>query len=177
MDIGARIKQLRVKMGLTLEELAGRTELSKGYLSQLENELANPSVSTLEDIVEALGTDMSTFFKEEKEVAEVFTKEDFFIDQKEDSTVTYIVPNAQKNQMEPIILTLQSGGTSEVIKPHEGEEFGYILKGTVKLVFQTKTLTLKKGETFYVLGNNQHYIKNDSSTEAELLWICTPPIF
>ena len=55
MDIGARIRQLRNKNNLTLEELASRCELTKGFLSQLERNLTSPSISTLEDIVEALG--------------------------------------------------------------------------------------------------------------------------
>ena len=51
-DIGRRIRQLRVKNGLTLEELASRTELTKGFLSQLERNLTSPSIQTLEDINE-----------------------------------------------------------------------------------------------------------------------------
>ena len=53
MDIGKRIRQLRIKNDLTLEELASRCELTKGYLSQLERNLASPSIQTLEDITEA----------------------------------------------------------------------------------------------------------------------------
>ena len=59
IDIGHRINQLRVKNNLTLEELASRTELTKGFLSQLERNLTSPSLQTLEDIAEALGTDMT----------------------------------------------------------------------------------------------------------------------
>ena len=73
MDIGKRIRQLRIKNDLTLEELASRTELTKGFLSQLERNLASPSIQTLEDITEALGTTMSTFFAEEDDSKVVFT--------------------------------------------------------------------------------------------------------
>ena len=55
MEIGKKIKALRTKNGLTLEELASRSELTKGFLSQLERDLTSPSISTLEDILEALG--------------------------------------------------------------------------------------------------------------------------
>ena len=65
MKIGKKIKELRTLHNLTQEELANRLELSKGYISQLENDLTEPSVSTLEDIVLALGTTLSDFFKEE----------------------------------------------------------------------------------------------------------------
>ena len=67
MDIGARIRQLRIKNDLTLEELASRTELTKGFLSQLERNLTSPSIQTLEDIAEALGVTMAGFFSEEKD--------------------------------------------------------------------------------------------------------------
>ena len=56
MDIGQKIRQLRTQNNLTLEELASRSELTKGFLSQVERNLTSPSVSTLEDILEALGT-------------------------------------------------------------------------------------------------------------------------
>ena len=58
MDIGQKIRQLRTQNNLTLEELASRSELTKGFLSQVERNLTSPSVSTLEDILEALGTDL-----------------------------------------------------------------------------------------------------------------------
>ena len=53
MDIGSKVKRLRQANGLTLEELANRSELTKGFLSQLERDLTSPSVATLEDILEA----------------------------------------------------------------------------------------------------------------------------
>ena len=73
MDIGYRIKQLRTKNNLTLEELASRCELTKGFLSQLERNLTSPSIATLQDIVEALGTTLAKFFQEETEEKLVFT--------------------------------------------------------------------------------------------------------
>ena len=62
MKIGAKVKELRVQKGLTQEELADRTELSKGFISQLERDLTSPSIATLMDILQALGTDLKDFF-------------------------------------------------------------------------------------------------------------------
>ena len=62
IDIGDKIKRTRLKLGLTQEELAARTELSKGFISQLERNLTSPSIATLIDILEALGTDIADFF-------------------------------------------------------------------------------------------------------------------
>ena len=62
MEIGNKIKQLRLQCDLTQEELANRCELTKGYISQLENELTSPSIATLMDILSALGTNLKDFF-------------------------------------------------------------------------------------------------------------------
>ena len=179
MDIGHRIKQLRTKNNITLEELASRCELTKGFLSQLERNLTSPSIQTLEDIAEALGMTMAKFFQEEKVEKIVFSIDDYFVDEREGSTINWIVPNAQKNEMEPILLELAPNGHSQTILPHEGEEFGFILSGRIKLFMgeSKKGIMIKKGETFYIKGSNVHYLKNDSTQSAKVLWICTPPIF
>ena len=72
MEIGNKIKQLRLQCDLTQEELANRCELTKGYISQLENELTSPSIATLMDILSALGTNLKDFFSEEPEEKIVF---------------------------------------------------------------------------------------------------------
>ena len=64
MEIGSKLKELRVLKGLTQEELADRAELSKGFISQLERELTSPSIATLMDILQCLGTTIGDFFNE-----------------------------------------------------------------------------------------------------------------
>ena len=177
MDIGAKIKALRIQNDLTLEELASRSELTKGFLSQVERNLTSPSVSTLEDILEALGTDLASFFKESKQTKVVFSKQDHFIDEHEEYCIHWIVPNAQKNEMEPILLELHADKTSMVFDPHEGEEFGYVLEGRILLVNGEKEYPVKKGETFYIHGKYRHYLRNVGKHDAKVLWITTPPLF
>lgn len=177
MEIGKRIKQLRTRNNLTLEELASRCELTKGFLSQLERDLTSPSIATLQDIVEALGLSMMEFFKDEKNEKIVFNKDDFFTDEKEGSTIHWIVPNAQKNEMEPILIELKPQQSSHTISPHEGEEFGYVLSGKIVLYNGDKKYVVRKGNTFYIKGNYNHYLRNEGTQTASVLWICTPPIF
>ena len=179
IDVGHRIRQLSIKNDLTLEELASRTELTKGFLSQLERNLTSPSLQTLEDICEALGVTMSRFFADEKEEQVVFTEEDVFVDERKDQVLHWIVPNAQKNRMEPLLLDLEPGAESMHIDPHDGEEMGYVLNGRITLCFsnRSKGLTVRKGETFYINGNEAHYLANRSSHRASVLWISTPPVF
>ena len=74
--IGERIRELRNQNGLTQEELADRTELTKGFISQLERGLSSASVATLSDIVTCLGTNLSEFFREEQAPQIVYKEED-----------------------------------------------------------------------------------------------------
>ena len=134
MDIGAKIKRLRLSNQLTLEELANRSELTKGFLSQLERDLTSPSIATLENILEALGTNLKDFFSEDEDEQIVFSKDDFFENTQDDYKISYIIPNAQKNEMEPILIELKEDKKSMEIDPHDGEEFGYVIQGKVTLV-------------------------------------------
>jgi len=177
MDIGGKIRQLRTQKGLTLEELASRSELTKGFLSQLERNLTSPSIDSLNDILEALGTNLAEFFQEDKDEQFLFRANDFFVDERDSCTVHWIVPNTQKNQMEPILLTLPEGGESFEVAPHSGEEFGYVVEGTVVLECDGKKSVLRRGETFYLHGRTFHTLKNERKTTARVLWVSTPPLF
>jgi len=179
VDIGAKIKSIRLQRGLTQEELASRCELTKGYISQLENDLASPSIATLIDILNVLGVSLQTFFAEQKEEKIVFGKNDYFESKNGDGINIWLVPNSQKNEMEPIILILPENGESEERTPFEGEEFGYVLEGRIaidcaegKFVYKAK-----KGESFYIDGKYGHVIKNIGKTEAKLIWVTTPSNF
>lgn len=177
MDIGNKLKELRIANDLTLQELASRSELTKGFLSQVERNLTSPSISTLEDILEALGTDLSTFFQEKEEEKIIFHTQDFFVDENDHYKIEWIIPNAQKNEMEPILLTLKPGQKSKMMESHTGEEFGYVLKGSVVMIKGNKKYKLKADETFYLSGKNAHYLENVGKTVAKILWITTPPMF
>ena len=177
MDIGKKIKELRVAKGLTQEELADRSELSKGFISQLERNLTSPSITTLMDILQCLGTSIGEFFNEAPDEQIVFGKQDYFV--KEDTEykneIKWIIPNAQKNTIEPIYLTLQAGGSTCPDTPHEGEEFGYVLQGAVSIHLGNKTYKAKKGESFYYTADKTHFLS--SKNGATLIWVSSPPSF
>ncbi|MCM1039705.1 MAG: XRE family transcriptional regulator [Roseburia sp.] len=179
MDIGNKIKELRNKKGLTQEELADRCELSKGFISQLENNLTSPSIATLIDILQCLGTDLKNFFTDTADEQIVFGADDYFekLDNELHNKIEWIIPNAQKNMMEPIRVTLEAGGSTYPDLPHEGEEFGYVLSGTIHIILGERTITARKGESFYFRPDSGHYIKAGEKTGATFLWISTPPNF
>ena len=180
MNIGQKLKHLRIKQGLTQEELADRAELSKGFISQLERDITSPSIASLEDILQCLGTSISEFFQEEKEEEQiVFSEEDYFVkeDLQDRNQIRWIIPNAQKNEMEPILVTIEPGGSTYPDNPHEGEEFGYVIEGTVTIVIDNEKHQAKKGESFYVACDKPHYLENTTNRQAKAIWISSPPSF
>lgn len=178
MKIGYKIKTLRLAKNLTQEELADRAELSKGFISQLERDLTSPSIATLTDILQCLGTNLKDFFNDEEEEQIVFHKEDYFekTDKELGNTIEWIIPNAQKNEMEPIRLTLAPNGSTYPDLPHEGEEFGYVLSGNIQIHIGTRVHKAKKGETFYFTPSGKHYIQAGKNG-ATLIWVSSPPSF
>lgn len=179
MEIGDKIRRLRVEKQLTQEELANRCELSKGFISQVENDLTSPSIATLMDILEILGTNLTEFFSDAKEERVTFKDEDMFETENEDLKykLMWLVPNAQKNEMEPIMITLEPNGKYIEEEPHEGEEFGFVLSGTIYLHLGDKRYKVKKGESFYYQPRENHYISNAGKNSAKVIWISTPPSF
>ncbi len=177
MDIGGNIKKLRLQRGLTQEELAERCELTKGYISQLENDLASPSIATLVDILSILGVTPASFFSEEKEEKVVYTPQDYFISEAEGVEKVWIIPNSQDHEMEPVILILNEGATGGVRVPFEGEEIGYVLEGRVRIETDKGVYKARRGESFYINGKRQHEIVNIHKGRSKILWITTPSNF
>ena len=177
IDIGGKIKGLRLKLGLTQEELAARTELSKGFISQVERNLTSPSIATLMDILQCLGLTIGEFFNEEPEEQIVFGHQDYFekVDNELNNTIKWIIPNAQKHIMEPILLTLQAAGSTYPDNPHEGEEFGYVLSGSISIHLGNRIYRAKKGESFYFIPDKKHFLTTKSG--AVVLWVSSPPSF
>ena len=107
----------------------------------------------------------------------MFSRNDFFINEQDDYRISYIIPNAQKNEMEPILIELKKDKKSMELDPHDGEEFGYVIQGKITLVNGDDVFELKKGETFYLKGGLPHHIENHHDTVAKVVWVSTPPIF
>lgn len=168
---------MRNRVGLTQEELADRCELTKGYISQLENNLNSPSIATLTDILSALGSDLSTFFREETEEKVVFSKEEFIEKNSDGVLFNWLIPNAQKNMMEPVLVELSEGASTAKDVPHDGEEFGFVLEGKITVELGANLYVCKKGEAFYYSADKPHAVYNKGKGKARFLWISTPPNF
>lgn len=180
MNIGEKLRRLRIQKNLTQEEMADRCELSKGFISQVERDLASPSIATLTDMLECLGSNLQEFFSEKVAEKTVYAQGDMFVKEDEEllrGSITWLVPSAQKNEMEPILVELGEGGQTQEMPPHEGEEFGYVLAGTVVLKVGGKSHKVRTGESFCLHPNAPHTIYNGGKRPAKFLWVSTPPNF
>lgn len=181
MKIGEKLRRLRLRRGLTQEEMADRCELTKGFISQVERDLASPSIATLTDMLECLGSDLKTFFSDvDEDQKVVFSPQDMFEKIDEEllrGSILWLVPSAQKNEMEPILISIGPGGASQEFPPHEGEEFGYVLSGGILLHNGDKKLRVKAGDSFCLHPTAPHHVENPGKRPAKVLWISTPPSF
>lgn len=180
MEIGNKIRRIRLQRGLTQEELADRCELSKGFISLLERDLTSPSLDTLADLLESLGTDLTSFFAKSDDEKIVFGEDDIFVKEDDEQIrgrIRWLVPSAQKNRMEPILVEMAPGGETAEDDPHEGEEFGYVLAGTVKIIVGDRVEKARKDESFYYLPTAPHKLVNAGKTVCKVIWVSSPPSF
>ncbi|NLY09741.1 MAG: helix-turn-helix domain-containing protein [Tissierellia bacterium] len=179
MEIGNKIKNLRLTQGLTQEELANRSELTKGFISMVERDLTSPSITTLSDLLEALGSNLKDFFSEDGDNRLVFSEDDQYVSTNEELgyDMTWVVPNAQKNAMEPVLIDLFSGGKTMELPPEEGEFFGYVLNGTVIFHLGDEQWKVNSGDSFYYRAKDKHFLENISKKNSRVIWVCNPPLF
>ena len=177
MNLGLKIKEKRTLLMLTQEELANRCELTKGYISQLENNKVSPSIETLEIILDVLGTNFSDFFHEDTEQRIIFTEEEQYTKEFEGYEQTWLVPTSQEHALEPILVEIAPHRNTIHDYPHPGEEFGYVIEGEIMVHYGNMKKLCKKGESFYITTNSTHYLENPSDIPARLVWVSTPPNF
>ena len=179
MEIGSQLKRLRMINSLTQEELASRADLTKGYISQVENDTTCPSIATLKDILDVFGVSMQEFFSVPTETKVVFGSDDRVQSTADDDDVTVelLVPGAQNRQLDPVLVTLEPGAEMELQDVHEGEEFGYLMHGRIEVCLDDKTHTVKKDECFLFAADRRHTVRNVGKGKAKILWVVTPPTF
>ena len=125
-------------------------------------------------------SNLKEFFSESGDEKPVFSQDDMFVKSDEEQlrgSITWLVPSAQKNAMEPILVELGAEGRTDEILPHEGEEFGYVLSGTVTLLIGSKRYKVRTGESFCLHPSASHRVLNQGKRPAKFLWVSTPPNF
>ena len=176
LNIGQKIRAFRLASDLTQEELANRAGLTKGFISQLENDQTSIQIDSLADIIEALGMTLSDFFSDNDDINAVYSPDErVSIENMGVSKFELLVPGSTNNLMDPIIIELEPGERLEKQDPHPGEQFGYILKGTATLKIDKKSFKVPSGHCFYFESDRTHQIANDSKSAVSVLWIVSPP--
>jgi transcriptional regulator with XRE-family HTH domain len=179
LNIGEKLKRLRMINSLTQEELGNRADLTKGYISQLENDAACPSIATLKDILDVFGVSMQEFFTDPVDTEVVFGAKARVQPTNDGDAVKVelLVPGAQNREMDPALVTLEPGAEMEEQDFHEGEEFGYVLLGRIQVCLDDKVYTVKKDECFFFTSDRRHRVRNIGKGPARILWVVTPPTF
>ena len=179
LKIGEKIKRLRKANDLTQEELAERAYLTKGFISQLERDLTSPSIVTLKGILDVLGEELADFFRDIKHERVLFDKNARVLSStsNERMEVELLVPSAHSRLMDPVLVRLEPGSSTETHLGHEGEEFGFLLRGRITLWVDKVPYRIKKGDCFYFSSDREHRVQNTGKLAAELLWVVSPPIF
>jgi transcriptional regulator with XRE-family HTH domain len=172
MEIGPKLRRLRKLRGLTIEELAEKAELTKGFISQLERDMTVPSVVNLKQVVEVLGMDLATFFSDlEERERNVYTQKERIEEIKEkDYKIETLIPRLKYLEMEPMLLTLAPLAIYNV-SYEEDEGFGFVVKGRVEITVEKEIRTLNRGGCFYVFFDNQFIVKNLTKRSAEILLV------
>lgn len=180
--LGGRIRGLRKRQGLTLAELARLSQLSVGYISQLERDLSRPSVDTLLRIGRCLGVNIQWFFSTKSEVSEADagyvvrkgTRQNIHYD---DGIYDQLLTPSPSGQIEMVHSRFPPGAYNRTSYTHEGEEVGYVLTGTFELWVGEKHFLLGEGDSFRFASSEPHRYGNPGEADAVVLWVITPPTY
>lgn len=175
MDIGQKIRDLRIQKNLTQEELGERTDLTKGYISQLEHNQSSPSMETFFDLLNVLGQTPAEFFTEDQTQKLVYPVADQveYEDEERGYLLRWLVPESNENEMEPVRIEFNEGGEFKTFEPSPAETFIYVMKGRVTLQLGHHTYSAKRGETIYFHASQQHRIVNAAKGPSTILLVAT----
>ena len=176
IEIGQKIKNLRLQKNLTQEELGERTDLTKGYISQLERDLSSPSLETFFSILEVLGVSPKQFFDEKNQKQQVIYPEEdqtIYIEEDKGYEINWLISDSNEKDMEPILLTLEKSGEYKEFEPSQSETFGYVLAGKICVTIGEETYIAKKGESIYYQALSQHRLSNVFDGESKILIVAT----
>lgn len=183
MDIGQRLKQIRIDRGLSQRELATRAGLTNGTISLIETDKTSPSVASLKSLLDAIPISMAEFFGslEDQDTPKIFYRAHEF---------TQVAPegpgqvslrqlgNAQEHTLQVLHETYPAGAdTGPEFLAHEGEEAGIITIGQIELTVGEAVELLSAGDGYLFDSRLPHRFRNISKEPCEIVSALTPPVF
>ncbi|KQB98603.1 helix-turn-helix domain-containing protein [Pedobacter sp. Hv1] len=176
LQISQKIKETRKSLGMTIQELADRSGVTKGLISQIENSRVVPSLLVLLQIIKALGVEINIFFGDINFYRDnpvlVIRNEELTSFEKEDADGYHyqriFSRNVKASTIDFVLLTLEPGAQREKVVT-EAFEFKHIIEGEVVYRFDSEDITLKKGDSMFFDGRLAHTPINLGSTKALML--------
>jgi transcriptional regulator with XRE-family HTH domain len=179
VQLGKKIRDLRLRRGMTVQQLAAASDLSKGFISQVENEHTSPSLATLQDLARALETSVAYLVLEEDQVPFVVRSKDRRrLSLSVNSPGIEVLSASPKRNLEVLIAELPAGvPAGDQRHHHHGEECVLCMEGRVTLTLGENTLALETGDSCHFDGRVPHAFENAGDTLARVLIAITPAAF
>jgi transcriptional regulator with XRE-family HTH domain len=179
--IGVNIKAHRRGLNISLKDLAAKVDVSASFLSQIEKGKVAPSITTLKSLADALDTTVGTLLGENERVTDSYvvraSERRFHTVLKGQRAYVLTAPNLNK-QMEPILFEFDRDATSgESLYRHNGQEFVFILDGSLEITLNERKFVLEEGDCIYFNSDIPHFAKNMYGGNTRALWVITPPSF
>lgn len=181
---GMQLRTLRKAAKLSMTDLAKKSNLSVGMISQIERGSASPSIRSLRQIGDALGVPLAMFFEDGKQPP---FDEMGKIVRKDGRRQLFLSNNGVEKQLltpdldgatEILLVTIAPGGSSGPEHyAHKGEDAGLVLSGTLELWIDGKQFVLNAGDSFRFKSNLAHRFANPGEATAEVVWVITPPLY
>src|SRR5699024_763616 len=177
--IGEKIKKLRFERGMTLKDLSDKTGLSVSFLSQIERGSSSIAITSLKKIADSFNVKMTCFFEEIENYIYVSKKDAQEPFKVEGSYVEYIrlAGKFPERKLEPMKVILKPKQPYVEHFSHPGEEFYYILQGTIVFKVEEEEFILQEGEAIHFPSKKVHQWMNPTSEEAIVISVLIPAIF
>lgn len=178
IQISTKIKEKRKAKGITVQELADKAEVSKGLISQIENNRTVPSLLVLINIIRALNLDMNEFFNDinqQTQTARVLIKrkDEYQSFEKENAKgflyKRVLTRNIKGGPTDIVLLELKQGAKRNQIVKTDAYEYKYVIKGTVEYLINNEKYILETGDSIFFDGRLGHKPANVGTDDALLL--------
>lgn len=177
-NIGEALRSRRRQLHLSLAEVAERSELSIGYISQIERNLASPSLTALMRIGQVLGLELDYFFHARSAGGHHFPQSARTPFQLQASGMTFdrISGEFPSSVVNALVVTVPPGHRSSPVT-HPGEELAYVISGNLQYTLGERKLHLSEGDSVHLPSDTPHCWENPFAKAATVLWVGTAPLF
>ncbi len=182
MSIGSNINKIRIEKAITMRALAEAAGVTTSLISQIEHDKANPSINTLLAISNALNTDIRKFFQDysvDESPAVVRLKDRIWVGSLEKGWVQQYLTNSDLKKFSITYNSISPGASTsklpEINNPSQaGYEFGYVIKGRLKIKVEKATYILEEGDAITFEAQKKHTLTNVFEGNTEAIWVVIP---